>query len=565
MVIKSRWSFPIPNVSLPTYIFDSPTVELPKTPLYLSASEPDKYNISLHKLRHDAQRLASGLRRAGLQPGDRVLLYSGNTLFFPIVVLGVIMAEGIFTGANPTYIARELAYQLKDSGARFMISAEGSLETGIAAAKEAGMGAERVFIFDDGLATFEGRKVEKSTELGHVRHWTELLDTAERSSAYSWPNLQTPEELDRVVALNYSSGTTGVAKGVMITHRNYVANTSQQIHIQSTALDYEEKLKKKKFLCFLPMYHAMAQAVFCFGAVKQRVPVYMMPKFDFVEMLQNVQKYRISDMVLVPPVVVAMAKHPTTRKFDLSSVTGVSSGAAPLGREVIQEFESIWPNGQVNVKQGYGMTEVTCAATTFHPSIYSDSFSVGEILANCEAKIVLDDDGKIEAPQGERGEVWVRGPNVMKGYWNKPDATKETLTEDRWLKTGDVAYVDKHNHFFIVDRKKELIKVKSLQVAPAELEALLLDHADVQDAAVIGVTANGDELPRAYIVPQSQDKATRETAENIKNWLAERVSRHKRLEGGVHFVDAIPKNPSGKIMRRQLREKAALDDTRAKL
>jgi long-subunit acyl-CoA synthetase (AMP-forming) len=135
------------------------------------------------------------------------------------------------------------------------------------------------------------------------------------------------------------------------------------------------------------------------------------------------------------------------------------------------------------------MTEVTCAATTFHPSIYSDSFSVGEILANCEAKIVLDDDGKIEAPQGERGEIWVRGPNIMKGYWNKPDATKETMTEDRWLKTGDVAYVDKNNHFFIVDRKKELIKVKGLQVAPAELEALLLDHPDVQDAAVIGITA----------------------------------------------------------------------------
>ena len=185
MVIKSRWSFPIPSVSLPTYIFDSPTAELPKTPLYLSASEPDKYNITLHRLRHDAQRLASGLRRAGLQPGDRVLLYSGNTLFFPIVVLGVIMAEGVFTGANPTYIARELAYQLKDSGARFMICAEGSLDTGIAAAKEAGMGAERVFIFDDGLATFEGRKVEKSTELGHIRHWTELLDTPERGSAYS--------------------------------------------------------------------------------------------------------------------------------------------------------------------------------------------------------------------------------------------------------------------------------------------------------------------------------------------------------------------------------------------
>jgi 4-coumarate--CoA ligase len=257
--------------------------------------------------------------------------------------------------------------------------------------------------------------------------------------------------------------------------------------MQTLSPTYEEKLPRKRLLCFLPMYHAMAQAIFCVNAMKQRVPVYLMPKFDFVEMLTYVQKYHISDLVLVPPVVVAMAKHPATKQFDLSSVETVSSGAAPLGREASQEFERLWPNGQVNVKQGWGMTEVTCAATTFDPSKHSASFSVGELLANCEAKIVLDDEGKVEAPQGERGEIWVRGPNVMKGYWNKPEATSETFGPGGWLKTGDVAYVDKEGNFFIVDRKKELIKVKGLQVAPAELEAMLLDHPEVQDAAVIGV------------------------------------------------------------------------------
>jgi 4-coumarate--CoA ligase len=213
-----------------------------------------------------------------------------------------------------------------------------------------------------------------------------------------------------------------------------------------------------------------------------------MPKFDFLEMLQYVQKYRITDLVLVPPVVVAMAKHPATKKFDLSSVESVGSGAAPLGKEVSEEFERLWSTGQVNVKQGWGMTELTCSATSFHPNKRSTSFSVGEMLANCEAKIVLDEAGTIEAPQGERGEIWVRGPNVMKGYWKKPEATKETITEDGWLKTGDVAYVDKGGDIFIVDRKKELIKVKGLQVAPAELEAILLDHPEVQDVAVIGIT-----------------------------------------------------------------------------
>lgn len=543
MVIKPSATIDIPSVSLPTFIFESPTADLPKTPAYIDAKEPDKYSISLHDYRLYAQRLASGLRRRGLKPGDRVLLFSGNTLFFPSVVMGVIMAEGIFTGANPTYVARELAYQLKDSGASYLICAEASLDTGLAAAKEAGLSADQIFIFDDGIATFEGRKVEKSTDIGKIGHWTSLLDSPSAGAQYQWPNLTTKDELDRVIALNYSSGTTGVAKGVMITHKNYVSNCSQSVHLMRQLPNFDAKLPKKRYLCFLPMYHAMAQAIFAVSAAKQRVPVYMMPKFDFLEMLQCIPKYKITDLVLVPPVVVAMAKHPATKQFDLSSVESVGSGAAPLGREVSEEFEKLWPNGQVNVKQGWGMTELTCAATGFSPAKRSESFSVGGVLANCEAKIVLDDEGKVEAPRGERGEIWIRGPQVMKGYWNKPEATKETLTADGWLKTGDVAYVDEVDHFFIVDRKKELIKVKGLQVAPAELEAMLLENANVQDAAVIGVPHKGDEAPRAYIVPQTPDKATPEVAESIKAWLAERVSKHKRLEGGVHFVEAIPKNP----------------------
>ncbi|KAF2182004.1 4-coumarate-CoA ligase-like protein [Zopfia rhizophila CBS 207.26] len=565
MVLKSRWSFETPQKSLPSYIFESPTATLPTTAAFISTSDPDNHYLSVADYRLYAQRVASGLLRSGLQPGDRVLLYSGNTLFFPCVVMGVIMAGGIFTGANPTYVTRELAYQLKDSSARYLICAEGSLETGLAAAKEVGLGVDRIFVFDNGVATFEGKWEDKETPAGKIRHWTWLLDSEEKGKAFYWKDLKTDEELDRVIALNYSSGTTGVAKGVMITHKNYVANCSQQIYIIQQHPDYVEKKKRQRLLCFLPMYHAMAQAVFCVNAMVQRVPVYMMPKFDFLEMLQCIQKFHITDLILVPPVVVAMAKHPATRKFDLSSVESVGSGAAPLGREVCAELEKLWPDGRVNVKQGWGMTEATCAVTTFHPAALSLSFSVGELAPNCEAKIVLDDEGKVEAEQGERGEIWVKAPNVMKGYWKKPEATKETITEDGWLKTGDIAYVDKDNNFFIVDRKKELIKVKGLQVAPAELEALLLDHPSIIDAAVIGVTINGEELPRAYIVPPSKEKATAVVAEDIKKWLAERVSKAKRLEGGVRFIDVIPKNPSGKIMRRALREQAALEVTKAKL
>ncbi|KAF1966306.1 acetyl-CoA synthetase-like protein [Bimuria novae-zelandiae CBS 107.79] len=544
MVLKSRWSFEIPKVSLPTYIFDSPTIDLPKTPALISAKDPEKYFLSIDAYRLYGQRFASGLLRNGLKPGERVLLYTGNTLFFPSVMIGIIMAEGVYTGANPTYVARELAYQLRDSGAKYLICAEGGLDTGIAAAQEVGLNADQVFIFDDGVATFEGRKIEKDAPTlgGKIRHWTDLLDSEEQGRAYHWPDLRTSEELDRVIALNYSSGTTGLPKG-----------------------NYQEYRARLRQLCFLPMYHAMAQAVFCVNSMKNRVPVYIMPKFDFVEMLQYVQKYRITTLTLVPPVIVAMAKHPAVKNFDLSSVEDVGSGAAPLGHEITVEFEKLWEDRRVNIKQGWGMTELTCAATTFHPDKFCASDSVGELLPNCEAKIVLDDEGKVEAPQGERGEVWIRAPNVMKGYWRKPEATKETITPDGWLKTGDVCYVDQEGNFHIVDRKKELIKVKGFQVAPAELEALLLEHPDVQDAAVIGVGSNGDEAPRAYIVPRTPDKATPQVAENIRTWLAERVSRAKRLEGGIIFLEAIPKNPSGKILRKVLREKAAVETSRAKL
>lgn len=488
MVIRSKWTIDLPQVSLPTFIFDSPTAQLGTSPVFISTQNPDKHYLTISDYRLYAQRLASGLLRSGIQPGDRVLLYSGNTLFFPTVFVGVVMAGAIFTGANPTYVARELAYQLRDSGAKYLICAEGSLETGLAAAKEVGLRADQIFVFDDGVASIEGQKVEKDTPQGKIRHWTTLWDSEEKGKAYHWPDLRTPEELDRVIALNYSSGTTGVAKGVMITHKNYVANVAQIEYVTKQGQEYEEKRKRSRALCFLPMYHAMAQVLFCVNAPKQRVPVYMMPKFDFLEMLQNIQRFKITGLTLVPPVVVAMAKHPAVKKFDLSSIETVGSGAAPLGREACDEFEKLWPDGRVNVKQGWGMTEATCAVTLFHPDELSLSFAVGQLSPNCEAKIVLDEEGKVEAPQGERGEIWVRAPNVMKGYWNKPEATKGTVTPDGWLKTGDVAYIDKEGKFFIVDRMKELIKVKGLQVAPAELEALLLGHPDVQDAAVIGVT-----------------------------------------------------------------------------
>ncbi|KAJ5975723.1 hypothetical protein N7481_009430 [Penicillium waksmanii] len=548
MPYKSRWTIDIPNAHLASILLDSPTAPLSKTNrCFLEAARPESHYFTRHDFRLWSQRFAAGLRKSGLQPGDRVLLFSGNDLFYPVVFMGIIMAGGIFTGANPTYVARELAFQLQDSDATYLICAGSSLDTGLEAAKQAGLDRDRIFVFDNTI--YDGPGVGQKG----CRHWGELIAPIEEGTGFAWENLSTPEQADTTLVLNYSSGTTGRPKGVEITHKNYVANMLQYNYMASLNPDHAEKLLRARWLCFLPLYHAMAQNIFIAAALTRRTPVYIMPKFDFVKVLEYTQTFRITDFIFVPPVMVLLAKHPAVRQFDLSSVESVGSGAAPLGREVCAEVEKLWPEGKINVKQGWGMTEVTCSMLGWDPREKSASASVGEPNANCEAKMVAEDGMTEILERNQRGELWVRGPNVMKGYWRNPEATKETKTEDGWLRTGDIAYVDDQGKFHVVDRLKELIKVKGNQVAPAELEALLLEHPAIADVAVVGVVINEEERPRAYVVLAPGQSLT---AEQVVQFLDGKVAAVKRITGGVIFLEAIPKNPSGKILRKVLREQA---------
>lgn len=356
MPLKSRWQVPIPDTHLASLVFTSPTHPLSTTQRCLiEAARPDTHYFTVHDFRLWSQRFAAGLRKAGVQPGDRILFFSGNDLFYMVVFMGTIMAGAIFTGANPTFVPRELAYQLQDSSATFLICAEASLDTGIAAAQQIGMGRDRIFVFNN--AVYEGSKGEGS-KLRGCRYWGELIASEDEGRQFSWDPLTTPPSAasDTILALNYSSGTTGKPKGVEITHRNYVANTLQSLHLAQLDPEYEEKNSKARWLGFLPMYHAMAQT-FAVSAILRRIPVYVMPKFDFFKVLEYTERFRISSLLLVPPVVVALAKHPAARKYDLSSVQGITCGAAPLGRDVCEQVEALWKDGSVNIKQGWGMTE----------------------------------------------------------------------------------------------------------------------------------------------------------------------------------------------------------------
>jgi 4-coumarate--CoA ligase len=444
---KSRWQVDIPSCSLPTFLLKSPAANLSKKPILIDAGHPS-YALSLASLRLWSQRLAAGLHQHGFAPQDRLLLCSGNSILFPVVLMGTIMAGGIFTGANPACTTRELAYQIKDSGAKIVLATAGSLNTVLEAAEQCGLGGQCVFVIDDGHETLE----DKGKSVGTVRHWSDLFVSQPLAIGFAWPELSHEEQRDTTAVLNYSSGTTGFAKGVQITHRNYIANCIQANYLSLLGENIEAKIARTRHLSVLPMYHAYGQTTFCVNAVALGTPVFIMWKYDFITMLTYIHKFRITRLTLVPPILLAFTKRSETREFDLSSVEAVKCSAAPLGIESKKEFETLWPPGKMNCKQGWGMTEVTSSACGLVSDAIADDATVGELNPNLEAMIV-DDDGR-EVQIGVRGEFWIRGPNVMKGYWNKPDQTAETISKDGWLMTGDIAYRNREGRIYIVDRKK---------------------------------------------------------------------------------------------------------------
>lgn len=288
------------------------------------------------------------------------------------------------------------------------------------------------------------------------------------------------ESQNTVAALNYSSGTTGLPKGVMISHQNIIANVEQSIFMRDLEQPYKPNSRpQERWLGFLPLYHAYGQLWSIVAAARTLSPCFFMRSFNYAKFLENIQKHRITHIQTAPPVLVMLAKRPETKDYDLSSLQNILCGAAPLSKELQNEVSA---KCDLKVVQTWGMTEVTCSCLHVPGGRDDRSGSVGYIDPNATIKLV-DDAGK-EVDSGERGEIHVKGPNICMGYWRNEEATKETFDEDGFLKTGDVAIKDENGWYWIVDRKKELIKVKGFQVAPAELEAVLLEHEHIADAAI---------------------------------------------------------------------------------
>jgi 4-coumarate--CoA ligase len=508
---------PLPEVEIP---------DLPLTDYVLARAEeladkpalvdgPSGRTLTYGGLVQGVRALAGGLVARGFEPGQTLALLSPNIPEYAIVFHGVAYAGGIVTTINPTYVEREIHHQLVDADARLLVTVAPFLDVARAAAE--GTAVEEIFVIGE---------AEGASPL------TALMGAPLTE--------QVPVDLDDTVVLPYSSGTTGISKGVMLTHRNLVANVAQTLGAAEMRTD-------ETIVAVLPFFHIYGMQVLMNCGLRAGATIVTLPRFDLEPFLSVHQDYGVTRSFVAPPIVVAMAKHPLVDKYDMSTLEQVFSGAAPLSAELALEAGH---RLGCEVVQGYGMTELS-PVSHLTPVGQFKPGSVGVTAPNTEMRVVdplTGDDLDVDAD----GEIWVRGPQVMKGYLNNERATADTITDEGWLRTGDIGHVDGDGHVFVVDRLKELIKYKGFQVAPAELEALLLTHPAVADAAVVGrPDEEAGEVPAAYVVLRPGSEAS---ADEIIAFIDGQVAHYKRVRH-LEFIEAVPKSASGKILRRELRAK----------
>lgn len=522
MVFKSTYpDIEIPRLTVAEMALRKADTVPDKTAL-VDAASGDK--LTYGQLKTYAERVAAWLADQGYRKGDRIMLWAPNIIWYPVLFHGVTMAGCVATTANSLYTADEIAHQLKDSDAKAIITISAFLDRAKGAAAQQPV---------DQIVVLDGAE-------GHTDLMTILGNTA------PVPQVDIDPATDLAV-LPYSSGTTGLPKGVMLTHENLVANVVQCQQMMTTMGE------QSVVLAVLPFFHIYGLTVLMNFTLSQGAEVVTMTRFDLEAFLQAVQDHKVTKIYVAPPILVGLTKHPIVDEYDLSSLVSITSGAAPLDESLALAAEA---RLGVPVMQGFGMTELSPVSHTVPDPLAGQlpRGSVGISLPNILCRLVDPVTGQ-DAELGAEGELWVKGPNVMAGYLNNEAATAETIVEDGWLRTGDIASYDPQNGvYMITDRLKELIKYKGYQVAPAELEAVLLTHDEIVDSAVIGVPdEEGGEAPKAYVVRKPGSSLTEE---DLKTWVAGVVAPHKKIRH-VEFVDEVPKSSSGKILRKDLRARHA--------
>lgn len=459
---------------------------------------------------------AGALARLGVRPGQVVAVMSHNQPRYALAVYAALAAGAAVTPVNPLLTAGEMARQLTAARADVLVASEEAAVSAAEAAEAAGVEHRFVFGMADGFRPFD--------ELARP--------------AAARPHL----ELDPATAtalLPFSSGTTGMAKAVMLTHRNLVANLEQ------TAAGWRVS-EDDVLAAALPFFHIYGFTIILSSGLRAGATIVTLPRYSLTAYLRMAEEHRVTRAFLAPPMVLGLATAEGIEGYDLSSLRFAICGGAPLDVDVAKRAER---RLRRPIRQGYGMTEAS-PGTHFVPDAEVSAIpagSVGKLMPSTEARLVDAVTGRDSAP-GEPGELWVRGPQVMAGYLDNPAATADTLVEGGWLRTGDIVRIDEAGNFWVVDRLKELIKYKGYQVAPAELEALLLTRPDILDAAVVGMPhPEGGEAPKAFVVPR-----TAIAADELMRWVAEQVAPYKKIRA-VEFVPEIPRSAAGKILRRLLK------------
>lgn len=493
-----------------------------------------KYTYS--ETRDASNYIARSLINMGLRKGDVIALIAPNYPETVLAFLGILEANLVVTTVNPTYTPDEVKRQLQGSGAKAIITVAEIARSTLEASRGALSPEAPFVVIEDGTGPIPEGTIP----------FKDLL-----ARGKSLPPVTSYQTIsDDLAVLPYSSGTTGLPKGVMLTHKNLVANmemadkTAAGKMWQNATSEFQEVVP-----LILPFFHIFGMNVVTLPRLAHGTRLITLPKFIPELFIKTIMKGQVTGLFLVPPILLFINSSPYIKKEFLSNMHHIISGAAPMSKTDGERFYNKFQTNKTKIIQGYGLTEtspVVCLEMTgLKPG------SIGKNVAGCELRLVNPMTNEEVSGPGQTGELWVRGPHVMKGYLNNEAATREMIVENGWLKTGDIAYYDEEFDFVVTDRLKELIKVKGFQVAPAELEALLRTHPDVQEAAVIGIPdERSGEIPKAFILPKKDAKPN---AEDIKNFIKGKVSDYKELQGGVVFVNDIPKNASGKILRHQLK------------
>ena len=542
----------IVSEDLISYLFSNPLNTPHDRPIYIDAVSEKQYTFK--DVVQRTRSLANGLQQTfGARKDDVVALFSPNSIEYPIACFAIVGSGCIIAPTSASLTPLELNAQLKTSGARFIVVHSSLMATAQKAAK--GTAIEKIILLD-GSSPVDG---QPTCEF--------MASTFQPGSLIK---VSPTEAAQRTVFICFSSGTSGPSKGVVSTHQNITANLQQWRALILDSGPPSARPQRHTAIAFLPFSHIYGLNVYMCQCMVWGTSVIVMSKFDLDTYLRCIEKYRPDELHLVPPIALLLVKEQRVSKYDLSSVRRVLSAAAPLTKELSSAFESrfksLW-NTDMICTQSWGLTETSPMATAIpNDRLDKRDSSCGIIAQNMEFRFVdpetmtdvaVNSDGSTQP-----GEIWCRGPNVTSGYYNNEDATKGAFHIEsdgtKWFRTGDIGTIDKEGFVAIHDRIKEMIKYKGLQVIPSELEGKLVDHPDIEDAGVVGlwVDDRATELPVAFVTLSSKAKSqdVKTVIEGIHAWLNPKIGNHKRLRGGIFVVDSIPKSPSGKILRRQLKD-----------